>query len=318
VSAAERIPDLDRLLSSLVGLHAQVPKDALSAARLGTERAGSAVSVHVPGTPPGLFLTVGYLVTDADTVWLSDHRGHTAPAFALAVDQETGFALVRSASVGSLDAPALDLGDSDLLKIGDPAVVAGSGGRNSAVAARAVARQPFTGYWEYMIDDAIFTAPAHPHWAGTAVLDAAGRLVGIGSLKVEQLIERRAVTDTNMSIPINLLKPVLGELLTQGRRSGPARPWLGVHTAEFRGRLLVVDVTDDGPAARAGIKEGDAITAVGGQAVTELADFYRTVWQTGPAGTEIPLTLRRDGERVDVVVSSIDRATRQRPRRLHS
>jgi S1-C subfamily serine protease len=318
VSAAERIPDLDRLLSSLVGLHAQVPKDALSAARLGTERAGSAVSVHVPGISPGLFLTVGYLVTDADTVWLTDHLGHTAPAFALATDQETGFALVRAASVGSLDAPALELGDSDSLKIGDPAVVAGAGGRTAAVAARAVARQPFTGYWEYMIDDAIFTAPAHPHWAGTAVLDAAGRLVGIGSLKVEQLVERRAVTDTNMSIPINLLKPVLGELLTQGRRSGPARPWLGVHTAEFRGRLLVVDVTDDGPAARAGIKEGDAITAVGGQTVNELADFYRTVWQTGPAGAEIPLTLRRDGERRDVVVSSIDRATRQRPRRLHS
>jgi S1-C subfamily serine protease len=316
--SADRIPDLDRLLASLVGLHAQVPKDALSASRLGTERAGSAVSVHIPGSPSGLFLTVGYLVTDADTVWLTDHRGRTAPAFALAHDQETGFALVRAASAGSLDAPPLELGDSDSLKVGDAAVVAGSGGRTAAVAARAVARQPFTGYWEYMIDDAIFTAPAHPHWAGTAVLDAAGRLVGIGSLKVEQLVERRAVTDTNMSIPVNLLKPILGELLSQGRRSGPARPWLGVHTAEFRGRLLVVDVTDDGPAAKAGIKEGDAITAVGGQSVTELADFYRAVWQTGPAGTEVPLTLRRDGERVEVVVSSIDRATRQRPRRLHS
>jgi S1-C subfamily serine protease len=169
-----------------------------------------------------------------------------------------------------------------------------------------------------MIEDALFTAPAHPHWAGTAVLDAEGRLVGIGSLKVEQLVDRRTVTDTNMSLPMNLLKPVLPELLRQGRRSGAARPWLGIHTAEFRGRLLVVDVTEDGPAEKAGVKEGDAVAAVGGTPVSELADFYRALWKLGPAGTTIPLTLRRDGERVDVAVESIDRAARQRPRRLHS
>lgn len=317
-ASADRIPNLDRLLASIVALRAQVPKEALSASRLGTDRAGSAVAILGPETPPGLFLTVGYLVTDAEMVWLTDHRGHTGPAFALAQDQDTGFALVRAASLDSLDAPPLPLGDSDTVAVGDAAVIAGSGGRSAAVASKVVARQTFTGYWEYMIEDAIFTAPAHPHWAGTAVLDAAGTLVGIGSLKVEQLVDRRSVTDTNMAIPVNLLKPILPELLAQGRRSGAARPWLGIHTAEFRGRLLVVDVTDDGPAAKAGIKEGDAIAAVGGTPVTELADFYRAVWSAGPAGTAIPLTLRRDGERVDVMVASIDRATRQRPRKLHS
>ena len=317
-ATAEHIPNFDRLLASVVALRAQVPKEALSASRLGTDRSGSAVAILAPETPPGLFLTVGYLVTDADMIWLTDHRGRTGPAFALAQDQDTGFALVRAVSMEGLDAPPLPLGDSDAISVGDVAVVAGSGGRTGAVTGKVVARQPFTGYWEYMVEDALFTAPAHPHWAGTAVLAADGTLVGIGSLKVEQLVERRTVTDTNMSIPINLLKPVLHELLTQGRRTGAARPWLGLHTAEFRGRLLVVDVTDDSPAAKAGIKEGDAVSAIGGTAVTELADFYRTLWQLGPAGTTIPLTLRRDGERVEVTVASIDRATRLRPRRLHS
>jgi S1-C subfamily serine protease len=317
-ASAERIPNLDRLLGSIVALRAQVPKEALSASRLGTDRTGSAVAILGPETPPGLFLTVGYLVTDAEMVWLTDHRGRTGPAFALAQDQDTGFALVRAASLDSLDVHPLPLGDSDAVSVGDAVVVAGSGGRSGAVAAKVVARQVFTGYWEYMVEDALFTAPAHPHWAGTAVLDAAGTLIGIGSLKVEQLVDRRTVTDTNMAIPINLLKPILPELLAQGRRSGAARPWLGLHTAEFRGRLLVVDVTEDGPAATAGVKEGDAVAAVGGAPVSELADFYKAVWDTGPAGTAIPLTLRRDGERVDVVVPSIDRATRLRPRRLHS
>jgi S1-C subfamily serine protease len=317
-ASAERIPNLDRLLGSIVALRAQVPKEALSASRLGTDRTGSAVAILGPETPPGLFLTVGYLVTDAEMVWLTDHRGRTGPAFALAQDQDTGFALVRAASLDSLDVHPLPLGDSDAVSVGDAVVVAGSGGRSGAVAAKVVARQVFTGYWEYMVEDALFTAPAHPHWAGTAVLDAAGTLIGIGSLKVEQLVDRRTVTDTNMAIPINLLKPILPELLAQGRRSGAARPWLGLHTAEFRGRLLVVDVTEDGPAAKAGVKEGDAVAAVGGAPVSELADFYKAVWDTGPAGTAIPLTLRRDGERVDVVVPSIDRATRLRPRRLHS
>ena len=317
-ATAEHIPNFDRLLASVVALRAQVPKEALSASRLGTDRSGSAVAILAPETPPGLFLTVGYLVTDADMIWLTDHRGRTGPAFALAQDQDTGFALVRAVSMEGLDAPPLPLGDSDAINVGDVAVVAGSGGRPGAVTGKVVARQPFTGYWEYMVEDALFTAPAHPHWAGTAVLAADGTLVGIGSLKVEQLVERRTVTDTNMSIPINLLKPVLHELLTQGRRMGAARPWLGLHTAEFRGRLLVVDVTDDSPAAKAGIKEGDAVSAIGGTTVTELADFYRTLWQLGPAGTTIPLTLRRDGERVEVTVASIDRATRLRPRRLHS
>ena len=302
----------------MVALRAQVPKEALSASRLGTDRSGSAVAILAPETPPGLFLTVGYLVTDAEAIWLTDHRGRTGPAFALAQDQDTGFALVRAVSASDFDAPPLPLGDSDAISVGDVAVVAGAGGRPGAVTGKVVARQPFTGYWEYMLEDALFTAPAHPHWAGTAVLAADGTLVGIGSLKVEQLVEKRTVTDTNMSIPINLLKPALHELLFQGRRSGAARPWLGLHTAEFRGRLLVVDVTDDGPAARAGIKEGDAVAAIGGTPVTELADFYRTLWQLGPAGTAIPLTLRRDGERVDVTVASIDRAMRLRPRRLHS
>jgi S1-C subfamily serine protease len=294
--------DLDRVLQSVVGLQAHVPEDAFTAQTLGTERAGSGVLIG----DRGLVLTIGYLVTEAESVWLSTADGRATPGHALAYDQETGFGLVQA--LGRLGLPALELGRSSDIEPGDPVIVAG-GGRRQSVRASVIGRQEFAGYWEYLLPDAIFTAPAHPFWGGTALIGRDGKLLGIGSLMVQQMTERDSVRDINMIVPIDRLKPIQQDLVAYGRQNKPARPWLGVFSAERDGRVVVADVSPRGPAAAAGLREGDVLWAVRDESVTGLADFYRKVWSSGPAGTEIPIEVVREGRTVWVRVKSADRAS---------
>ena len=157
-----------------------VPSDAFTAETLGTERAGNGVLIR----GDGLVLTIGYLITEAETVWISHSGGRAVPGHVLGYDQETGFGLVQA--LARLDLPALSLGSSKNAEIGERVVVGGAGGRQRAVAARIIAKQEFAGYWEYVLDEAIFTAPAHPNWGGTAVIGPAGDLIGVGSLQIQQ------------------------------------------------------------------------------------------------------------------------------------
>jgi S1-C subfamily serine protease len=293
--------DLDRALQSVVGLQAHIPEDAFTAQTLGTERAGSGVLIR----DSGLVLTIGYLITEAESVWLSTADGRATPGHALAYDQETGFGLVQA--LGRLGLPALELGRSSDIEPGDPVILAG-GGRRQSVRASIIGKQEFAGYWEYLLSDAIFTAPAHPFWGGTGLIGRDGRLLGIGSLMVQQMTERDNVRDINMIVPIDRLKPVLNDLLAYGRQNKPARPWLGVFSAERDGRVVVADVSPRGPAAAAGLREGDILWAVRDESVTNLADFYRKLWASGPAGTEIPIEVVREGRAVWVRVKSADRA----------
>ncbi len=294
--------DLDRALQSVVGLQAHIPEDAFTAQTLGTERAGSGVLIR----DSGLVLTIGYLVTEAESVWLSTADGRATPGHALAYDQETGFGLVQA--LGRLGLPALELGRSSDIEPGDPVILAG-GGRRQSVRASIIGKQEFAGYWEYLLSDAIFTAPAHPFWGGTGLIGRDGRLLGIGSLMVQQMTERDNVRDINMIVPIDRLKPILNDLLAYGRQNKPARPWLGVFSAERDGRVVVADVSPHGPAAAAGLREGDILWAVRDESVTNLADFYRKLWASGPAGTEIPIEVVREGRAVWVRVKSADRAS---------
>ncbi len=293
--------DLDHALQSVVGLQAHVPEDAFTAQTLGTERAGNGVVIR----DSGLVLTIGYLITEAESVWLSTPDGRATPGHALAYDQETGFGLVQA--LGRLGLPAIELGRSSEIEPGDPVIVAG-GGRRQSVRASIIGRQEFAGYWEYLLGEAIFTAPAHPFWGGTGLIGRDGRLLGIGSLMVQQVTERDTVRDINMVVPIDLLKPILQDLLTYGRQNKPARPWLGLYSAERDGRVVVADVAPRSPAAAAGVKQGDTIWAVRDQSITGLADFYRKVWASGAAGTEIPIEVVRDGRTVWVRIKSADRA----------
>jgi S1-C subfamily serine protease len=303
--------DIDAALSSVVALRASVPEDAFTAETLGTERAGHGVIIR----ENGLVLTIGYLVSEAEAIWLSLADGRVVPGHALAYDQESGFGLVQA--LARLDLPALPLGQSAAVQIGAPVVVGAAGGRRRSVAAEIVAKQEFAGYWEYVLDEAIYTGPAHPNWGGTALIGAAGDLLGIGSLQLEQERAKGSSERLNMIVPIDLLKPVLSDLLTHGRRRTPPRPWLGLYATEVEDRIVLVGLANRGPAQQADLRTGDVVLSVSGIDVTNLADFFRTIWSLGNAGVEVPLTIYRDGRSIDMRVTSADRNQFFRKPRLH-
>ncbi|HSV00416.1 MAG TPA: S1C family serine protease [Roseiarcus sp.] len=300
--------NVNRALKSIVTVQSSIPEDAFTAQTLGEQRAGSGVVIR----DSGLVLTIGYLIMEAENVSLADSTGRVTPAHALAVDAETGFGLVQA--LGDLDCPALELGRSSEAKLGDPVTVAAGAG-SKPVRAMIVGKQQFAGYWEYFLNEAIFTSPAHPFWGGAGAIDSAGRLIGIGSLHVEQLSERAGPRDINMIVPIDLLPPILDDLLTYGRVNKPARPWLGIFSAESGEEIIVASVAENGPAAEAGVRRGDVLAGVDGSEIESLADFYHKVWSLGPAGVEIPIKIVRDGRMINLRLRSADRSTfMKRPR----
>ncbi len=301
--------DLERALSSVVGLHSLILPDAFTAETLGTERAGNGVLID-----DGLVLTIGYLITEAETVWLHFGDGRVASGHALGVDSETGFGLVQA--LDRLDLPSLPLGSSSALEVGERVVVGGAGGRTRSLAARVAAKQEFAGYWEYVLNEAIFTYPAHPNWGGTGLISPKGELVGIGSLQVERQREGRD-EHLNMIVPIDLVKPILNDLCKFGRVNKPMRPWLGLYSTEIEDKIIIVGIAPKGPAARAELKNGDVVLAVKGERVSSLAAFYRKVWSLGDAGVSVPLTLYREGVTFDVSVNSSDRAKFLKAPRMH-
>ena len=262
----------------------------------------------------GLVLTIGYLITEAATVWLHLGDGRVAEGHALGFDQDTGFGLVQV--LGKLDLPVLPIGSSAAAEIGERVVIGGAGGRTRSLAGRIAARQEFAGYWEYVLDEAIFTSPAHPNWGGTALISAQGALIGIGSLQLERAREGKN-EHLNMVVPIDLLTPVLDDLRKFGRVNKPARPWLGLYSTEIEDKIVAVGIAPKGPAARAELKTGDVILAVKGENVSSLASFYRKVWSLGQAGVEVPLTRYREGVTFDVRVNSYDRQKFLKAPRMH-
>jgi S1-C subfamily serine protease len=301
--------DLERALSSVVGIHSLIPSDGFTAETLGTERAGNGVLID-----DGLVLTIGYLITEAETVWLHYGDGRVAPGHALGFDSETGFGLVQA--LDRLDLPTLPIGSSSALEVGERVVMGGAGGRTRSLAARVAAKQEFAGYWEYVLDQAIFTYPAHPNWGGTGLISPKGELVGIGSLQVERQREGRD-EHLNMVVPIDLAKPILDDLRKFGRVNKPVRPWLGLYSTEIEDKIVIVGIAPKGPAARAELKNGDVVVAVKGERISTLAAFYRKVWSLGDAGVSVPLTLYREGVTFDVSVNSSDRTKFLKSPRVH-
>ena len=301
--------DLERALSAVVGLHSIIPPDAFTADTLGTERAGNGVVIG-----DGLVLTIGYLITEAETVWLHLGDGRVVEGHALGFDGESGFGLVQA--LGRLDLEPLPIGASAKAEPGDRIVVGGVGGRTRSLAGRIAARQEFAGYWEYLLDAALFTYPAHPNWGGTGLISTKGELIGIGSLQLER--ERGGRSEhLNMIVPIDLLKPVLDDLRKFGRVNRPARPWLGMYSTEIENKIVVVGIADKGPAGQAELRTGDVILGVNGDKVSNQGSFYRKLWALGSAGVDVPLTLYREGDTFDVTVKSSDRARFLKGPRLH-
>ncbi len=298
--------ELDEALSAVVGIRALVPPDAFTADILGTERVGHGALIR----NDGLILTIGYLITEAETVWINLGGQRTVPGHVLGYDQESGFGLVQA--LAHLDVPALPLGSSKGAEVGMRVVLAGGGGRKHSVATRIIAKQEFAGYWEYVLDEAIFTAPAHPFWGGTALIGPAGDLLGIGSLQIQQSAPTargttRKAEDANMVVPIDLLKPVLDDLTTRGQPNRPPRPWLGLYASEVGSNIAIVGVANGGPAEAADVRAGDMVLAVAGVAVNDLAGLFRRVWSLGEAGVDVPLTLDREGSTFEVTIESTDR-----------
>ncbi|MBI1395688.1 MAG: PDZ domain-containing protein [Betaproteobacteria bacterium] len=307
---AEVAFDLEAALDAVVTVRSEVPDDAFTASILGTERAGNGVVI----ADDGLILTIGYLITEAETLWLSTNDGQVVVGHPLAFDFATGFGLVQP--LGRLELPAMPIGSSANCSVGDQVFVIGHGGAEHALKAEIFAKREFAGYWEYVLDEALFVTPAHPQWGGAALVDHEGRLVGIGSLLLEESVDGRKVQG-NMFVPTDLFGPIRDDLLHLGRVSRPTRPWLGMYTTEAEGQLIVAGMAPGGPAERAGMRVGDLVLEVGGERVTTLADLFRKVWATGPAGTEIPLAFARDGSLRHARIRSADRADFLKKPRLH-
>jgi len=307
--AGEVAFDLAAAFDAVVALRAAIPEDAFTAPILGTERTGNGVVIRADG----LILTIGYLILEAESIWLTANNGAVIAGHPLAYDFVTGFGLVQP--LGRFDLPPLPIGSSAAVDVGDEVIVLGHGGRAHALKADVFAKREFAGAWEYVLDEALFTTPPHPEWSGAALLGEDGRLAGIGSLFVQEP-QGEEVVKGNMFVPIDLFASVQEDLLKLGRRSGPARPWLGMYTAETPEGLVVTGLASDGPAERAGVQHGDAVVEVAGERVAGLADLHRKVWLQGPAGSVIALTLARGGAPLRVRVQSADRGDSLRKPRM--
>ena len=296
--------ELDALLDAVVELRADVPAQAFTANTLGTSRSGSGIVLDDRGT----VLTIGYLITEAQTVFLTTRSGQVAQAVPLAYDQASGFGLLKA--LGPLNAPAVRRGQSRLSKSGDTVYLLSHGGQAHALKARLADKRPFAGYWEYLVEEAIFTTPAHPEWSGAGLFDADGALIGIASLLLQQTADGESDDKSdqgNMIVPIDILEPILDSLVATGHSGMPARPWLGLYAAESGDGLVVAGLAEKGPAMKAGLAQGDLILDVAGNRVHSLLTFLRAVWALGAAGVEVPLSVGREGELLKLRIRSADR-----------
>ena len=303
---AKNTIDPDKLFGAIVRVSTRSVPDARSADSLGATREGTGVVIG----KDGLVLTIGYLIVEADNVQVTDAKGRAFPATVVADDPATGFALVRT--LVPLDATPIALGDSGKAAEQEPVLIASAGGEGASFA-WIVSKRPFTGNWEYHLDSALFTSPPTTEWSGAALIDRDGKLIGIGSLIVREATQGDPTLPGNVFVPIDLLKPILADLVRQGHREGPARPWLGIAADELQGHVLVTKVSPDGPADRAGLAVGDIIVGVGSDPVRTQDEFYQRVWAKRHAGDEVPLKVLKGLEVKEITVRSMDHLAYYRP-----
>ena len=302
--------DLEQALDAVVLVRSEIPEDAFTASILGTERAGNGVVI----SENGMVLTIGYLITEASVIWLATNKGTVVGGYPMAYDQATGFGLVQP--LGKLGVKPIERGSASSIRVGENVVVAGQGGRAHALKATVFAKREFAGYWEYVLDEALFTAPAHPQWGGSALIGADGKLAGIGSLLVQEKIDAGTIQG-NMIVPIDLLAPILDDMTRTGRANRAPHPWLGMYVTEAGERLVVAGLAPGAPAERAGVHVGDAVIALGGEKPKSLADLWRKVWAHGAPGAIVPLKLARSGKMLELRLTSSDRADFLKKPHLH-
>ena len=298
---AQGLDALDELLSAVVRIKTFINPDARTGQNLGHQRDGSGVVLD----SNGLVLTIGYLMVEAYAAQITTNDGQTVPANIVGYDHESGFGLVQA--ISPLKVRPIALGSSAEMKERDPVLVASYGGTQRVGAVAIVSKREFAGNWEYLLEDAIFTAPPHPAWSGAALLSREGKLVGIGSLIVPDASGRGERTPGNMFVPIDRLPPILADMMVSGHAGTQPTPWLGVTTDDIRGALVISRVVPGGPAEKAGLKRGDIISGVDGSSPRGLSDFYRKVRALGEAGVTVPLDVEQDGGKRRIDIKSMNR-----------
>ena len=311
--------ELVNTLNSIVRLTSNITEDSLSAKTLGTEREGSAILIN----NDRLLLTIGYLVLDADAIHLKPYDNEQTSAEIISYHHETGLALLRAQT--DLTIKPISIGGSNNIQAGDKLIVASYGGLNYSINVSIASRQEFSGSWEYMLDDAIFAVPTHPNWSGAALIDIEGNLCGVGSLWIND--NEKYLTDTNgektyrgpgnMFVPIDAFTPIYDELISTGTVYNKQRPWLGMYTAESLDKLIVSGIIPNAPADMAGVKQGDLIETVNGEKVDSLSEMYKILWSLGSAGTRVILGVDRDGENIQITVTSDSRYNFMKTNKKH-
>ena len=291
----------DEILKAIVKIHATIPADARTARILGTEREGHGIVID----PKGHILTIGYLIIEAETIRVFKHDGRIVDASYIGYDHSTGFGILRANS--PLDVTPMDMGHSSIIEVGEPLLVAGHGGSQAVQGVQVVSRQEFAGYWEYLLEEALFTFPPYNNYGGAALIGRGGKLIGVGSLYTQAVAPNIGTVPCNMFVPIDAIKPILSDIIDTGRSKKPPLPWLGIYAQEAHGRVVIIRVVSQGPAEKAGIQPGDIVLKVKEKTVKGLADFYRKVWALGEAGTDVPLSVLHETQIRDITIHSSDR-----------
>ena len=307
-SARAGQPELTVDALSVVRIKSHSVRGARSAASLGSERQGTGVVID----SDGLVLTIGYLITEAETVELSTADGKVFPATVLGYENTTGVGVLKALT--PLPVKPVDFGESSKIAERELVLIVGFDG---VAPAYVVSRRSFVGYWEYLLDEAIYTAPATVNWQGAALLSREGKLLGIGSLVVGDALGTQANIPGNMFVPIDVLKPVVGDIVANGKSTARPRPWIGVNTQEVQGNLIVTRVSPESPAEDAGLEKGDVIVGIGGKPVQGQKDFYTKLWATGNAGVDVPLDVLKGNQVQNYTVKSRDRESYFRPKPVY-
>jgi len=290
---------IEQFYESIVSVRSIVPSEARTAASLGVEREGNGVAIdekHI--------LTIGYIVIESESIEIGLPDGRRLPAKLVGYDHTTGFGIIKS--IVPLKMPSLKLGDSDNIDSEQDLLILPSPNRGAGSIVRSVSRRPFTGWWEYFVENPIYTTPSNGLWAGAPILNNNGEILGIGSLFVSESVPG-IFSPGNMSVPINLLKPILEDLISSGRRKSKIQPYLGISSDDSNNQIIVTRISDGGPAFQAGIRPQDIIVTINGSQVSDLKSFYQKLWKSGEAGITIELSVLRRGTIMNFSVKTVDR-----------
>lgn len=296
------IDALTKAHAAVVGVQVTATEGARSAETLGQRRAGSGVVIGADG----LILTIGYLMLEADSIQIVTQDNRVLPAKAVAYDLATGFGLIKPL-LPLRDANPVPLGSHEQLNTGEPLMAASGGVHGELAMTRLVSKRPFSGYWEYHIETALFTSPPMGNHSGAPLFNRRGELLGIGSLFVGDALGRSTPMPGNMFVPVDLLKPILAEMQRTGSSAQSRRPWLGLTSAQHEGQVQVVRVSKGSPAEAAGVQEGDVIVAVDGVRVATLEELYKRIWAHPKPDDEMRLTLRQGADTRELTVRGVDR-----------